>query len=379
MIKAAEAPAVRNFLSSRKVIIDRLKQAKVRAGTYWPQKLVLATGNKCDQACSHCFASASIDGGLPMTREISEIAMANGKELSIPMLVVTGGEPTQEEGVLSDVLNNSGDFYAVSLQTHGILDRDQQGAFRALINNYRSKIDSQQFQLNLSFNFDVNDARKSYFFGRLLFSWFYQNSLAVDRVVIESLIMSTPDEARNKLDRYLREKVGIDGLWKERLGDRLTTTVNFPVFLGRAIGLRGTSLADEKRRIFGPIDLEAYRGFESFSRTMEADDLAAVDPQGHVFPSGVFMYAGIYPIGDIRSETLMTIVEAARHDPIMIMMNYGRAGEIYEIARKIYPEFDGLPERVTDPLEVMGDILSDPNKALMIMDKAAERLIDGGS
>ncbi|MFA5112891.1 MAG: radical SAM protein [Candidatus Margulisiibacteriota bacterium] len=371
MLAANKTRQASNFLATRQAIINRVKSAGVGgAGDFHPLKLGLGLTDRCNSRCAYCSASVGPDGKELMSPEIMAKALVGARESGIPAVVLTGGEPTTRfETLLGAAALAIRAAWLLAIQTNTkmpeltavrLFDRLWQNGWGSRTENVL------QFNLSYALSRSEEEAR-----GLINFVRLFGESGLNGQIVIEALH-----------DQPIPAEEGIE-IMNHRLGDRLTglgylfqtgekrlrVLNNFPLMVGRAKVLREMPLGAIIRENSPLLELDSYRRVEQI-----AEDTIAVDPLGFVYPAGLYMYLGLYPIGDLVENTLPRIIADANFDPVLIMISRGMAGDLYRLAANLYPEFGRLTATCADPFEVIADILEEPDKALAIMDKAADYL-----
>jgi hypothetical protein len=339
---------------------------------YRPQKIGLSLTDKCNSNCTYCSASVGPSGKEVMPMEIVNRSVREGADADIAAVVLTGGEPTTHFDLLMKAIRQASEWaLALAIQTNAKMPAETaQKLIKGVGNSGWRQENFGLFQFNLSYALSRSPAEIE---SLVNFVRLFGQSRIRGEILIEALHdQPIPvQEGVDLLNRQLGDRlVGLKDFFLT--GDKkLNMIVNFPLMLGRARVLREMPLGQMIREACQPLDFSGYRRLEQFDQ-----DVIAVDPFGYVYPSGLYMYMGIYPIGNIRVNTLTEIIEEANCDPFLIMVSRGRAGQFYDLAKELFPEFAALAKTCAVPFEVFADILEEPVKALAVLDKAADQLIN---
>ena len=359
MLSRADATAASNYLEQRTTLL----KSSTGNAFYRPSRMSLGLGDRCNRSCPNCFAGASTGGTNIMDKMVYRKAITEAREAHVPSLVLTGGETSQYKEHLEEAIREARRFgvLGLSVQTNTIMSESQRDDLFAQVRTEGWDVPGDRaFQFNVSYHLD-RTAEETEQFKSFVSDFF--GSFRNARLIIEFMIDRHPDDFNAELRTRLYDF--LCRYQEHAANQRMSLNYAFPLMIGRAAALRGSEFADIIRRECGEIDFRAYRYFED-----PQEDLLGVDPLGFVYPCGTFMYLGVYPIGNIYHSSLSQIITEAQTDPVLRLVGLGRGKELYELACRLYPDFNGLLGLLADPLEVMVDILSDREKALSIMKEA---------
>ncbi len=378
MLIPGKVQAAKSFLKARQTIISRVRNSgKQRGLIFRPTSISLGLTDSCNNQCKYCSASVGPDGkqSMPITT-ILELSRQIRTETEFDIVVLTGGEPSTQLETFNFAIDRAAQSALIlCIQTNGIMP---EGARNAIFNTimrstlFGAKLNCLQF--NLSYSVSRTEEQTA-----ALLDFIRDFSGRSFNIMLQSIFIEMLRETAES-DSEIRQL-------QEQLGDKLTPfEQNFlahrkqldmesywPLLIGKGKNLRGTPLGNFIRQQKSPLNFNRYRRLEQDDK-----DIIAVDPAGFVYPSGLYMYMGLYPIGHIDSGSLTQIIENANYDPLSIMIDGGKAEILFKIACELYPEFEGLTEECADPFEVIADILEDHEKALAILDRAADWVIGNG-
>jgi MoaA/NifB/PqqE/SkfB family radical SAM enzyme len=290
---------------------------------------------------------------------------------NIDLVVLTGGEPVRQMRTLETAIKLAGDTAtAISIQTaanYGDESIDQLfGVLHSSVGKVWSRTHVLQFNVSytLSRTPDQTEALLHFLrrFGEDRFG------LAEEGVYVEALMETCDTDGElDRLNSQIGSRLAEMGSLYDGNMKSLRVEPYMPIMVGRAKALRSTPMGEHIRELKLPLDFLGYRRLEQASR-----DLIAVDPYGFIYPSGIYMYQGVYPIGNIYEDTLDWIISQANSDPILTMISWGQAETLYRVACELYPEFKVLEHQCADPFEIVSDLLEDNDKSLALMDRAAD-------
>lgn len=374
MLEPAQLPAARDFLAQRNTILRQLR-AKIKnpPHSFFPDKASLGLSDRCGDNCSYCFAHAGSKGKSFMSSRLAREALLQIADASIPNLVITGGEPTNALDRIIDIacITGRARFLGLSLQTTANIDTYQRAKLFAELQWYGWDNPFRMLNFNISYDSNRPAERKE------KIARFISHALGGlnNAGVIVEVSLGPPDGDASEALAFLEKEAGaIDLLYPQRK-DKFGWFFSLPIMLGRAAKLRTTDFGALIRQKSRPIDFSSYRCLEQNRQT-----IIGVDPHGLVYPCGIFMYLGTYPIGDLSAGTaIKEMTELAQWDPVLAMISLGRGQRLYELARDIDPAFGSLLELCADPLEVVADLLSNYDNALTLLERTAKWMLEEGS
>ena len=375
MIVQSSAAKAREFIDQRQAIIAKARRKGLGVSGYFPQIIGLGLTDMCNKACNYCYIEQKSAEGQKMDMVTIFKSLEQASDANIGAAVLTGGEPTQQLDGLLYAARVAGDkMGALAIQTNTVMADEVRWQLFSRLYDYTSWGQSGgTLQFNLSFSPQRSEAETE---SLKSFLGEFAAAPIGKRALIEVLLDRSIEEAEGKLaelENHIikvllptlkanNKIVGMDSYW--------------PLMVGRAKALRGTSLGALIREKKGPVSLFSYRRLEQVEQ-----DIIAVDPSGFVFPSGIYMYMGLYPIGNVNGlsgRSLREIISETNHDPLLCLIETGRAGDLFSLAAKRYPEFSELLNTCADPFEVFVDIFTDTEKTLVLMEQAANLLAKKG-